>query len=166
MVFVGVTDSTVVEIPVVSCSSVTSLTIGASMTMLLSVIAEVTVDNEVKMIDEEEFRAIFSTVDLVEIKYVSLLVVEILLSWTLDVSTTVDSAVVTLSSGANENTGSLVNPIVDVNADAAIEDELVSVTTSDSDIFGVSATKVVLNGAEVVDLFELLKISIVALSAI
>jgi hypothetical protein len=156
----------VVEIPVVSCSSVTSLTIGASMTMLLSVIAEVTVDNEVKMIDEEEFRAIFSTVDLVEIKYVSLLVVEILLSWTLDVSTTVDSAVVTLSSGANENTGSLVNPIVDVNADAAIEDELVSVTTSDSDIFGVSATKVVLNGAEVVDLFELLKISIVALSAI
>jgi hypothetical protein len=105
-------------------------------------------------------------VDLVEIKYVSLLVVEILLSWTLDVSTTVDSAVVTLSSGANENTGSLVNPIVDVNADAAIEDELVSVTTSDSDIFGVSATKVVLNGAEVVDLFELLKISIVALSAI
>jgi hypothetical protein len=166
LVFVGVTDSTVVEIPVVSCSSVTSLTIGASMTMLLSVIAEVTVDNEVKMIDEEEFRAIFSTVDLVEIKYVSLLVVEILLSWTLDVSTTVDSAVVTLSSGANENTGSLVNPIVDVNADAAIEDELVSVTTSDSDIFGVSATKVVLNGAEVVDLFELLKISIVALSAI
>jgi hypothetical protein len=156
----------VIEIPVVSCSSVTSLTIGASMTMLLSVIAEVTVDNEVKMIDEEEFRAIFSTVDLVEIKYVSLLVVEILLSWTLDVSTTVDSAVVTLSSGANENTGSLVNPIVDVNADAAIEDELVSVTTSDSDIFGVSATKVVLNGAEVVDLFELLKISIVALSAI
>jgi hypothetical protein len=156
----------VVEIPVVSCSSVTSLTIGASMTMLLSVIAEVTVDNEVKMIDEEEFRAIFSTVDLVEIKYVSLLVVEILLSWTLDVSTTVDSAVVTLSSGANENTGSLVNPIVDVNADAAIEDELVSVTTSDSDIFGVSATKVVLNGAEVVDLFELLKISIVALSGI
>jgi hypothetical protein len=166
LVFVGVTDSTVVEIPVVSCSSVTSLTIGASMTMLLSVIAEVTVDNEVKMIDEEEFRAIFSTVDLVEIKYVSLLVVEILLSWTLDVSTTVDSAVVNLSSGANENTGSLVNPIVDVNADAAIEDELVSVTTSDSDIFGVSATKVVLNGAEVVDLFELLKISIVALSAI
>jgi hypothetical protein len=156
----------VVEISVVSCSSVTSLTIAASMTMLLSVIAEVTVDNEVKMIDEEEFRAIFSTVDLVEIKYVSLLVVEILLSWTLDVSTTVDSAVVTLSSGANENTGSLVNPIVDVNADAAIEDELVSVTTSDSDIFGVSATKVVLNGAEVVDLFELLKISIVALSAI
>jgi hypothetical protein len=150
----------VVEIPVVSCSSVTSLTIGASVTMLLSVIAEV------KMIDVEEFRAIFSTVDLVEIKYVSLLVVEILLSWTLDVSTTVDSAVVTLSSGANENTGSLVNPIVDVNADAAIEDELVSVTTSDSDIFGVSATKVVLNGAEVVDLFELLKISIVALSAI
>jgi hypothetical protein len=150
----------VIEIPVVSCSSVTSLTIGASVTMLLSVIAEV------KMIDVEEFRAIFSTVDLVEIKYVSLLVVEILLSWTLDVSTTVDSAVVTLSSGANENIGSLVNPIVDVNADAAIEDELVSVTTSDSDIFGVSATRVVLNGAEVVDLFVLLKISIVALSAI
>jgi hypothetical protein len=150
----------VIEIPVVSCSSVTSLTIGASVTMLLSVIAEV------KMIDVEEFRAIFSTVDLVEIKYVSLLIVEILLSWTLDVSTTVDSAVVTLSSGANENIGSLVNPIVDVNADAAIEDELVSVTTSDSDIFGVSATRVVLNGAEVVDLFVLLKISIVALSAI
>jgi hypothetical protein len=153
----------VIEIPVVSCSSVTSLTIGASVTMLLSVIAEV------KMIDVEEFRAIFSTVDLVEIKYVeddSLLLVGKLFLWTLDVSTTVDSAVVTLSSGANENIGSLVNPIVDVNADAAIEDELVSVTTSDSDIFGVSATRVVLNGAEVVDLFVLLKISIVALSAI
>jgi hypothetical protein len=47
-----------------------------------------------------------------------------------------------------------------------IADEMVSVTTIDSDIFGVSATNVVLNGAEFVELFELLNVSVVALSAI
>jgi hypothetical protein len=48
-------------------------------------------------------------------------------------------------------------------SEAVIEDEMVSVTTVDSDIFGVSATNVVLNGAEFVELFELLNVSVVAL---
>jgi hypothetical protein len=51
-------------------------------------------------------------------------------------------------------------------SEAVIEDEMVSVTTADSDIFGVSATNVVPNGAEFVELFELLNVSVVVLSAI
>jgi hypothetical protein len=51
-------------------------------------------------------------------------------------------------------------------SEAVIEDEMVSVTTADSDIFGVSATNVVPNGAEFVGLFELLNVSVVVLSAI
>jgi hypothetical protein len=51
-------------------------------------------------------------------------------------------------------------------SEAVIEDEMVSVTTADSDIFGVSATNVVPNGAEFVELFEFLNISVVVLSAI
>jgi hypothetical protein len=49
--------------------------------------------------------------------------------------------------------------------DGVIEDEMISVTTVDSDIFDVSATRVVLNCVEIVDLFELLNVSVVALSA-
>jgi hypothetical protein len=51
-------------------------------------------------------------------------------------------------------------------SEAVIEYEMVSVTTADSDIFGVSATNVVPNGAEFVELFELLNVSVVVLSAI
>jgi hypothetical protein len=51
-------------------------------------------------------------------------------------------------------------------SEAVVEDAMVSVTTVDSDIFGVSATNVVLNGAEFVELFELLNVSVVVLSAI
>jgi hypothetical protein len=51
-------------------------------------------------------------------------------------------------------------------SEAVIEDEMVSVTTADSYIFGVSATNVVLNGAEFVEFFELLNVSVVVLSAI
>jgi hypothetical protein len=50
--------------------------------------------------------------------------------------------------------------------EGVIADKLVSVTTADSDIFGVSATNVVLNGAEFVELFDLLNDSVVVLSAI
>jgi hypothetical protein len=113
-----------------------------------------------------------------------------------EVSTaTVDSRVVILSSGVDENLCSFVIPIVLDNffvksnisvtisspvvdgvmegissvlftsliSEAVIEDEMVSVTTADSDIFGVSATNVVLNGAEFVEFFELLNVSVVAL---
>jgi hypothetical protein len=51
-------------------------------------------------------------------------------------------------------------------SEAVVEDAMVSVTTVDSDIFGVSVTNVVLNGAEFVELFELLNVSVVVLSAI
>ncbi|KAH0822306.1 hypothetical protein GEV33_000485 [Tenebrio molitor] len=51
-------------------------------------------------------------------------------------------------------------------SEAVIEDEMVSVTTVDSDIFGVSATNVVLNDAEFVKLFELLNVRVALLSAI
>jgi hypothetical protein len=43
---------------------------------------------------------------------------------------------------------------------------MVSVTTVDSNIFGVSASRVMLNCVEIVDLFEILNVSAVALSAI
>jgi hypothetical protein len=43
---------------------------------------------------------------------------------------------------------------------------MVSVTTVDSNIFGVSASRVMLNCVEIVDLFEILNVSVVALSAI
>jgi hypothetical protein len=49
--------------------------------------------------------------------------------------------------------------------EGVIEYEMISVTTVDSDIFDVSATRVVLNCVEIVDLFELLNVSVVALSA-
>jgi hypothetical protein len=55
------------------------------------------------------------------------------------------------------------SPIVDWVSEAVIEDE---VTTVDSDIFGVLATNVGLNGAEFVELFELFNVSVVVLSAI
>jgi hypothetical protein len=48
-------------------------------------------------------------------------------------------------------------------SEPVIEDELVSVTTVDSDIFGVSVTSVVLNGAEFAELFKLFKVLVVAL---
>jgi hypothetical protein len=51
-------------------------------------------------------------------------------------------------------------------SEAVIEDEMVSVTTVDSDIFGVSVTSVVLNGAEFAELFKLFNVLVVALSAI
>jgi hypothetical protein len=51
-------------------------------------------------------------------------------------------------------------------SEAVIEDEMVSVTTVDSGIFGVSATNVVLNDAEFVKLFELLNVRVALLSAI
>jgi hypothetical protein len=51
-------------------------------------------------------------------------------------------------------------------SEAVIEDEMLSVTTVDSDIFGVSATNVVLNGVEFVELFDLLNVSVVVLSVI
>jgi hypothetical protein len=50
--------------------------------------------------------------------------------------------------------------------EGVIEDEMVSVTTVDSNIFGVSASRVMLNCVEIVDLFEILNVSAVALSAI
>jgi hypothetical protein len=48
-------------------------------------------------------------------------------------------------------------------SEAMIEDEMVSVTTVDSDIFGLSATNVVLNGAEFAELFKLFNVLVVAL---
>jgi hypothetical protein len=48
-------------------------------------------------------------------------------------------------------------------SEAMIEDEMVSVTTVDSDIFGLSATNVALNGAEFVELFKLFNVLVVAL---
>jgi hypothetical protein len=47
-------------------------------------------------------------------------------------------------------------------SEAMIEDEMVSVTTVDSDIFGASATNV-LNGAEFAELFKLFNVLVVAL---
>jgi hypothetical protein len=47
-------------------------------------------------------------------------------------------------------------------SEAVIEDEMVSVTTVDSDIFGVSVTSVVLNGAEFAELFKLFNVLVVA----
>jgi hypothetical protein len=47
-------------------------------------------------------------------------------------------------------------------SEAVIEDEMVSVTTVDSDIFGVSVTSVVLNGAEFAELFKLFNFLVVA----
>jgi hypothetical protein len=49
--------------------------------------------------------------------------------------------------------------------EGVIEYEMISVTTVDSDIFSVSATRVVLNCVEIVGLFELLNVLVVALSA-
>jgi hypothetical protein len=135
----------------------------------------------------------------VEVEDDSLLLVGKLFLWTLDVSAvTVDSTVVTLSSGIDEKIGSLISPIVlddffvkpdifvtlsspvvdgviegislvvftSFISEAVIEDEMLSVTTVDSDIFGVSATNVVLNGVEFVELFDLLNVSVVVLSVI
>jgi hypothetical protein len=47
-------------------------------------------------------------------------------------------------------------------SEAVIEDEMVSVTTVDSDIFGVSVTSVVLNAAEFAELFKLFNVLVVA----
>jgi hypothetical protein len=157
------------------------------------------VDVELKLKGTVKFRVIFSILEIVEVEDDSLLLVGKLFLWTLDVSAvTVDSTVVTLSSGIDEKIGSLISPIVlddffvkpdifvtlsspvvdgviegissvlftSFISEAVIEDEMVSVTTADSDIFGVSATNVVLNGAEFVELFELLNVSVVVLSAI
>jgi hypothetical protein len=47
-------------------------------------------------------------------------------------------------------------------SEAVIEDEMVSVTTVDSDIFGVSVTSLVLNAAEFAELFKLFNVLVVA----
>jgi hypothetical protein len=178
------------------------------------------VDVEFKLKGTVKFRVIFSILEIVEVEDDSLLLVGKLFLWTLDVSAvTVDSTVVTLSSGIDEKIGSLISPIVlddffvkpvklkyvtfnstieqsfaffipdifvtlfspvvdgviegissvlftSFISEAVIEDEMLSVTTVDSDIFGVSATNVVLNGAEFVELFDLLNVSVVVLSVI
>jgi hypothetical protein len=130
----------------------------------------------------------------VEVEDASLIMVGKLFSWTLDVSTaTVDSSSgvdenlvslvnpivldeffvkssisVTISSpvvdGAIEGIASVL--FTSFIFEGVIEDEMVSVTTVDSNIFGVSASRVMLNCVEIVDLFEILNVSAVALSAI
>jgi hypothetical protein len=47
-------------------------------------------------------------------------------------------------------------------SEAVIEDEMVSVTIVDSDIFGVSVTSLVLNAAEFAELFKLFNVLVVA----
>jgi hypothetical protein len=75
-----------------------------------------------------------------------------------NISVTISSPVV---DGVMEGISSVL--FTSLISEAVIEDEMVSVTTADSDIFGVSATNVVLNGAEFVEFFELLNVSVVAL---
>jgi hypothetical protein len=71
------------------------------------------VDVELKLKGTVKFRVIFSILEIVEVEDDSLLLVGKLFLWTLDVSAvTVDSTVVTLSSGIDEKIGSLISPIV------------------------------------------------------
>jgi nitrogen regulatory protein PII len=78
-----------------------------------------------------------------------------------DISVTISSPVV---DGVMEGISSVL--FTSFIFEGVIADKMVSITTADSDIFGVSATNVVLNGAEFVELFELLNVSVVVLSAI
>jgi branched-subunit amino acid transport protein len=169
-----------------------SFEIDGSVEMLPPIETEGLVDIELKLKGTVKFRVIFSVLEIMEVEDASLLVVGKLFLWTFDVST---ATVVTLSRGVDENIGSLINPVLlddffvktDISvtisspvvdgvmegissvlftsfiSEAVIEDEMVS---ADSYIFGVSATNVVLNGAEFVEFFELLNVSVVVLSAI
>jgi hypothetical protein len=78
-----------------------------------------------------------------------------------NISVTISSPVV---DGVMEGISSVL--FTSLISEAVIENDMVSVTTADSDIFDVSATNVVLNGAEFVEFFELLNVSVVVLSAI
>jgi hypothetical protein len=149
--------------------------------MLPPIETEASVDVELKLLGTVKFRVIFSILEIVEVEDASLLVAGELFLWTLDISrATVEFTVVTLSRGIDVNIVSypivlddffvksdisvkISSPIVDWVSEAVIEDE---VTTVDSDIFGVLATNVGLNGAEFVELFELFNVSVVVLSAI
>jgi hypothetical protein len=149
--------------------------------MLPPIETEASVDVELKLLGTVKFRVIFSILEIVEVEDASLLVAGELFLWTLDISrATVEFTVVTLSRGIDVNIVSypivlddffvksdisvkISSPIVDCVSEAVIEDE---VTTVDSDIFGVLATNVGLNGAEFVELFELFNVSVVVLSAI
>jgi hypothetical protein len=75
-----------------------------------------------------------------------------------DISVTISSPVV---DGVMEGISSVL--FASFISEAVIENEMVSVTTVYSDIFGVSATNAVLNGAEFAELFKLFNVLVVAL---
>jgi hypothetical protein len=99
-------------------------------------------------------------VESVKLKYVAFnVIVELSFDFLLpDISVTISSPSV---DGVMEGISSVL--FTSFISEPVIEDELVSVTTVDSDIFGVSVTSVVLNGAEFAELFKLFKVLVVAL---
>jgi hypothetical protein len=172
-----------------------SFEIDGSVEMLPPIETEGLVDIELKLKGTVKFRVIFSVLEIMEVEDASLLVVGKLFLWTFDVSTAtvvtlsrgVDENIgslinpvllddffvktdisVTISSPVVDGVMEGISSVLFTSfiSEAVIEDEMVSVTTADSYIFGVSATNVVLNGAEFVEFFELLNVSVVVLSAI